>query len=165
MARPLEDSKRGDNTTLVNCGTYGGHRHYAVCCHIVERSEKGQVRSSDVACARSVANGECPARKMRLEERKAGESLYFTPRDQSDLYKDKPTRPPLDVLNPSYQRGWDTAGRMLAKGRPVERGSSTSEVKRAALAPKSTSRPTPASTGNLYADLVNKLMAERGGAK
>lgn len=165
MGRPLEDSKRGDNTHMVNCAVYGGHRHYAVCCHIVERCEKSQARPGEAPCAKAVIHGECPARKMRLEERKAGESLYFVPREQSALYKDKPSKPPIDVLNPSYQRGWDAAGRMFGKSKYFEREEVPPVSEPRVTKPKAPKPAAPVSTGNLYADLVNKMMSERGEAK
>jgi hypothetical protein len=136
-----------------------------VCCHIVERCEKGAAKPGETPCAKAVIHGQCPARKLRLEERKAGESLYFTPRNSSELYKDKPSKQPLDVLNPSYQRGWDAAGRAFGKSKYFEREEPQALPEPRPVKPKAPRPPAPTSTGNLYADLVNKMMAERGEAK
>lgn len=189
MSRPLNDSKRGDNTYILRCDSYGGSRHYAVCIHIMERIEQKRPRSTETSCVKACAEGECVAMKMRREERKAQESLYFMAREDNPSFVGIPaSRSGTDVLSASFQNGWEKGRSAVAAShgkvyKPVLthirvddnetpiRSSIPSKqtVTRRPRLPESVSvKPTlatPKSTGNLYADLVNKLMAEQGGKK
>lgn len=183
MDRHMNDSKRGDNTYVLRCDSYGGSRHYAVCIHIVERVEQKRPRPNEAPCAKACATGECPALKMRREERKAQKSLYFMARENNPIFTDVPaSRAPVDVLSPSYQNGWEKAGAMLASARGIERkhaytsrrvdDNSTPEtpIRKAVLetvvrTPTKSKSSASTSTGNLYADLINKMLAEEGAKK
>jgi hypothetical protein len=169
MTKPLEYSKRGDNTLTVNCSVYGGHRHYAVCLNLIERIEKRDYQSKDAACIRAFNCGGCPAKKMRSEERQAGHALFYTPREPTPATGGRP-KPAVDVLSPSFQRGWDRAGLAIAAIKRRESGlpepvETAPRPERSAPVSRPTRRPArvepQVSTGNLYADLVNKMMAEQ----
>lgn len=167
--RPPEDSRRGDNTHIVSCEIYGGHRHYAVCLDVLSRVEKSANTVSERECQRAARCGECPSLAMRQEEKQAGKSLYYTPRSANPIYVDAISKR-IDVLDPSYQRGWDRANDMILRQQGKRRSPVVAKPEIAAVKPavrKPIAKPvaTPASTGNLYADLINKMMAEREASK
>jgi hypothetical protein len=175
MTRPISDSKRGDNTYLLKCEPYGGHRHYAVCVHIVERCEQNATKPNEIGCKKAFLQGNCPAKTMRREERKAGEAIYFLARESDPQWKDYKSRVAFDVHGSSFQRGWEAAGRMLGINKMDRehqqeiadaRRSSIESEPRKPVAPRKTTTPRPAESapsGNLYADLVNKMMKEQKG--
>lgn len=170
MEYPVDFSARGDNTRIIRCDIYNGCRHYAACQVVLAEVRQNAHRKSDDRCRKALVSGQCDAAKMMAEEKRAGKALYYLPREENPLHADSP-KVKTNVLDPSYQLGWEKGGAMVRsiRGRPDSVPDpiirNTAPVERATPRAPNVERPKPkmVSTGNLYADLVNQLMKEQKG--
>lgn len=153
---PIDASEKGNNVCMANCRVYGGMRHYAVCLSLINRFEGGAASTYDPDCNRAINEGECPAQGMRAKELAAGRALFYQPREASRF-------PPMDknvtIFDRGFQRGYSNAGSRPSTSNPSSR---KSEVAAGVTAPvvKPKPAPAPVSSGNDYADLVNKMLKE-----
>lgn len=170
MDYPVDHSARGDNTHIIRCDIYNGCRHYAACQMTLRQIRTNSHRKSDDKCRKALISGECEADKMLKEEAKAGKAIYYTPRQENPLHADTPNAR-TNVLDPSYQLGWEKAGSMIRalRGKPepkpdvIERIAPPVERAKPVAPTVERTKPKMVSTGNLYADLVNQLMKEHKG--
>jgi hypothetical protein len=156
---PLSASAGGDNTHCVGCEVYGGFRHYAVCLKIITLFKQGSPSWSNPGCNIAIAEGKkaCPAYKMRLEEQAAGHAIYYEKRESISPPVKFVEKDPAEISR--YDTLWPVAYKMLYG----EKDSKQIKVKRDATISKPQTKKTeaaPVSSGNLHADLVNKLMEE-----
>lgn len=81
---PVEKSRAGSNVVFHYCDPLERRASYAGCLHTLDAVEEGR---GDLVpdCQAAIAAGTCPARKMRLEELRAGRALYYV--DYHELTK------------------------------------------------------------------------------
>lgn len=158
---PVEMSASGKNAHYQFCEAIGQSSSYAVCINRMAKIADGTIANDDrTECQRAYCHNTCPSKKMRAEEIKAGQALYFKPRIE---YKVEPkttqkdgavSSGKYDMSNPSYARGWAIGGR---------EGYSTDTT-----VVRNKRRPAPAApvkkSGFIQesmADLVNVLMKDK----
>lgn len=163
---PIEASMSGRNSTYVHCGMRQQMASYAVCLHALKKIDDHTIAKEQfVECQRAYlqdCNGDlCPSKKMREDERAAGQALYFKPRPRHITDPSKEVEKAsgavssgkYDLNNPSYARGWAIGGReghradvsVERRSKPVR---SAAPVKKSGFIQETS------------ADLVNALMKE-----
>lgn len=155
---PISASAGGDNIHCVGCEVYGGFRHYAVCLKIITLFKQGQPSWSNPGCNIAIQQGKnhCPAYKMRLEEQAAGHAIYYEQREKISPQVKFVEKDPSEISR--YDTLWPIAYKML-KGEESPR-EIKSQRQAKIVKPKSTEQESPNVSGNIHADLVNKLMEE-----
>ena len=136
---PPEASRSGKNSYYHHCGIYNGRPNYGVCLFIIEASEEKRLHSHE-DCAKAIRNTDCPALKMRQEERDAGKALYYVPRpeltaEQKAAMEERKTKDYLGELprpsmvgNASYVRGWNSTGKDRSLDLPDPDGSTQRKI-------------------------------------
>lgn len=78
---PPEQSMGGVNAYNFACKPIGYSPGYCVCLHKIAAYERDEGKlPSYPECEKAIRNNDCPALKMRAEERAAGKALYFLDR-------------------------------------------------------------------------------------
>jgi hypothetical protein len=159
---PVEMSMSGKNAHYQFCEAIGQSSSYAVCLHRMAKIADGSIANDDrTECQRAYCHNTCPSKKMRAEELKAGQALYFKPRIE---YKVEPkttqkdgavSSGKYDMSNASYARGWAIGGR--------EGYSTDATIVRNKRKPTRNIGPITKSgfIEESMADLVNVLMKEK----
>jgi hypothetical protein len=74
---PLAESASGKNAHCIMCPDLGQRMNYAACLHRIDAIKQRKAPKDWSTCDRLT----CVARQMRLEEEKAGKSIYFLARE------------------------------------------------------------------------------------
>lgn len=77
---PPEQSMGGVNSYNFSCRTIGYSPGYCVCLNKIAAYERDGDLASYPDCGKAIRNKDCPALKMRTEERTAGHAIYFIDR-------------------------------------------------------------------------------------
>lgn len=77
---PPEQSMGGVNSYNFACRPVGYSPGYCVCLHKIAAYERDGDLTSYPECGKAIRNNDCPAKKMRAEERAAGHAIYFIDR-------------------------------------------------------------------------------------
>jgi hypothetical protein len=77
---PPEQSMGGVNSYNFACKPVGYSPGYCVCLHKIAAFERDGDLTSYPECGKAIRNKDCPALKLRAEEREAGRALYFIDR-------------------------------------------------------------------------------------
>ena len=175
---PPEASRSGKNTYYHYCNSYNGRPNYGVCLFIVEAHEEKRLNSHE-DCARSIRNGDCPALKMRQEERDAGRALYYVPRpeltdEQRAAMQERKAKEYLGELprphmltNASYVRGWNAAGKDRSLDLPDPDGGKPQ--RKIYIPPPQKPKPKPPEhftqmdAGALVSDMVEQESKDKSG--
>ncbi|MDK9739289.1 hypothetical protein KI655_18500 [Vibrio sp. D404a] len=75
-------SSSADNTYILGCGALNRRCHYSICVHFLIAVEEKRIGESFPDCQAALRRGECQAFKMREEEKKKGESIYYVKRKE-----------------------------------------------------------------------------------
>lgn len=164
---PTDASKSGDNSYYLHCESFGCRRAYAVCLRVIDAFEAGKPRWQDPGCNKAIQAGptQCPALKMRSEERAAGKPIFFEPRGRLEPKVEVQNLQPTEVS--VFDPRWKAAQQELGKSpkKAATRESQLREPIKRDTAPKAA--PSTPITGamllkqpNLHAELVNRLMRE-----
>lgn len=171
---PPERSRSGTNAHYHFCHIRGGQQNYGVCLFILEANDQGRLDAdSFIDCQRACTRGDCEARKMQEEEKKAGRALYYKPRtniNPANTRSEKEAQESAltvssgkyDMTNDSFARGWAQVGAKLGKpqsddGKTKSTSSSSSIKPPRAVPPK----PKTAYIEEGFADLVNVIASDK----
>lgn len=78
---PPEQSMGGINSYNFSCKPIGYSPGYCVCLHKIAAYERDGELNSYPECGKAIRNQDCPALKLRAEERAAGHAIYFIDRN------------------------------------------------------------------------------------
>lgn len=78
---PPEQSMGGINSYNFSCKPIGYSPGYCVCLHKIAAYERDGDLPSYPECGKAIRNADCPALKLRAEEREAGHAIYFIDRN------------------------------------------------------------------------------------
>lgn len=159
---PVEMSMSGRNAYYQFCEAIGQSSSYAVCLHRMAKIADGSIPNDDrTECQRAYCHNTCPSKKMRAEEIKAGQALYYRPRIELKV-EPKTTQKDgavssgkYDMSNASYARGWAIGGR---EGYSTE---ATIVRNKRRPAPPAPVKKKSGFIEESMADLVNVLMKEK----
>lgn len=129
---PPEQSMGGINAYNFSCKPVGYSPGYCVCLHKIAAFERDSKLAAYPECEKNIRNKDCPALRMRAEERAAGKALYFIDRQLLREEMDKHFK----EITPSYR----AAPKPLTTSRPA--------AKKA--------EPTPAPSSNVIADMPDE---------
>lgn len=80
---PPEASADGRrNAYHVSCEVMGHNRPYAACLRLCNSPKNSVFVLLYSECTHAIERGNCPAERMRLEEKEKGEAIYFVERIQ-----------------------------------------------------------------------------------
>lgn len=78
---PLEASESGDNAFyFAGCPTSSGRVNYASCLAKCAARDKGRLDERYSDCSALIGKRQCPAQKMRIEEKQKGMAIHFVSR-------------------------------------------------------------------------------------
>lgn len=106
---PVGMSAGGDNSYYVDCDHVQHKKAYCACLHIIARHKEGMLgEDQHTDCQNAILKGGCESQRMRAQEMKAGEALYYHPRQKVDIPVTK-----IDKSSFGYARGWNAVGGKL----------------------------------------------------